>query len=228
MKVLIVEDDENIRNGLCEIFEGEGFETLGAGNGKAGLKLFETEAPDFACLDIMLPGMNGYDICREIRKQNSQIPVIFISAKSEEIDRVLGLELGADDYIMKPFGIREVSARIRAVARRCLQQKPADDRKGPFTIGDLEVHPDELRCSRGDEQIDLSLRDVKLLEIFHQNPGKVLDRHALFCHAWGLNHLPNSRTLDQHISQLRKRIEHDPKNPAIIQTVHGIGYRYEK
>ncbi len=148
-----------------------------------------------------------------------------ISAKSEEIDKVLGLELGADDFIMKPFGVREVVARIRAVSRRCLAQHAPV--QSTFTLGDLEVHPNELRARRGDAAIDLSLRDVKLLALFAEHPGEVLDRDQLFNAGWGIDHLPNSRTLDQHISQLRKRIERDPKLPRVIRTVHGVGYRYD-
>ena len=227
MKVLIAEDDLNILNGLKEIFEGEGFEALTAMNGKAALKIFEGQSPDFVCLDIMMPGMNGYDVCRAIRKKGSRAPVIFISAKSEEIDRVLGLELGADDYIMKPFGVREVVARVRAVARRCLAERPAAELPEQFQMGDLLVAPAELRARRGDKAIDLSLRDVRILQALYRNAGKAVDRHALFQSAWGVEHIPNSRTLDQHVSQLRKRIEVDAKNPQIIQTVHAVGYRFE-
>jgi len=230
MKVLVAEDDENIRNGLIEILEGEGYQTLAARDGRQALDLFASQSPDFACLDIMMPRVNGYDVCREIRGRGSAIPIIFISAKTEEVDKVLGLELGADDYIMKPFGVREVIARIRAVTRRCLQTQARANALSDksFQMGDLEVFPAELRARRGDEAIDLSLRDVKILDLLHKNPGRVLDRYTLFSQIWGLDHIPNSRTLDQHISQLRKRIERDPKRPAIIQTVHGVGYRYEQ
>ena len=166
-------------------------------------------------------------LCREIRKRNADVPVIFISAKSEEIDKVLGLELGADDYIMKPFGVREVVARIRAIARRCLAKKNPLESAESFTLNDVQVFPDELRARRGDETIDLSLRDVKILQIFAQNPGKALLRHVIFQYAWGVDHFANSRTLDQHISQLRKKIEIDPQNPQIILTAHGVGYRFD-
>lgn len=227
MKVLIVEDDEHIRNGLDEILKGEGYETSLAANGRAGLDLFRAEPPDFVCLDIMMPGMNGYDVCREIRKQSPAMPVIFISAKSEEIDKVVGFELGADDFITKPFGVREVVARIRAVTRRCLAACGPREETETFTMDDLEIVPAQLRARRGETNIDLSLRDVKLLRALHRNRGRVLDRRALFACGWGIDHLPNSRTLDQHISQLRKRIEVDPQTPRIIQTVHGVGYRFD-
>ena len=227
MKVLVVEDDELTRAGLVEILEAEGYATVTAADGEEALRLFRREAPDFVCLDVMMPGMDGYEACRQIRRLNETVPVIFISAKSEEIDKVLGLELGADDFIVKPFGVKEVVARIRAVTRRCLAARGEERSAAPFRIGDLEVSPAELRARRGDQVIDLGLRDVKLLELFARNQGKVLDRNTIFNACWGMSYLPNSRTLDQHISQLRKRIEPDPKDPQIIRTVHGVGYRYD-
>lgn len=224
MKVLIAEDDLHTRRGLAEILDAEGYRTITAKDGREAVTLIEREKPDFICLDIMMPGLNGYEVCRDIRKKNPTVPIIFISAKSEEIDKILGLELGADDFIVKPFGVKEVIARIRAVTRRCLAHRP---RPQNFVLGDLTVVTDELRARRGREVIDLSLRDVKILALLHAQAGKVVSRDAFFNECWGLDHMPNSRTLDQHIAQLRKRIEHDPKSPAIIQTVHGIGYRYE-
>ncbi len=227
MKVLIAEDDAHTRNGLAEILMAEGYKVMLAPDGEESLKLFRSESPDFVCLDVMMPGADGYSVCKEIRKESESVPVIFISAKSEEIDKVLGLELGADDFIVKPFGVKEVVARIRAVTRRCMAAKAEGPAAMPFQIGDLEVSPSELRARRGDDVIDLSLRDVKMLELLARNKGKVLDRNALFDYCWGYDYLPNSRTLDQHVSQLRKRIERDPKAPQIIKTVHGVGYRYD-
>ena len=227
MNVLIAEDDENIRSGLAEILRNEGYATILARDGKEALTLFRSRTPDFVCLDIMMPGTNGYDVCREIRKANANVPVIFISAKSEEVDKVLGLELGADDYILKPFGVREVLARIRAVTRRCLAAKHAKAVDSSFYMGDLEVFPAQLRARRDDDQIDLSLREVKILQLLHARKEHVVDRDTFFNECWGLDFMPNSRTLDQHISKLRKRIERDHKNPAIIQTIHGVGYRFD-
>ena len=227
MKVLIAEDDEHILTGLAEVLQGEGYQTVLARNGKEALDVFAREKPDFVCLDIMMPGADGYEVCRQIRRRDERIPVIFISAKSEEIDRVVGLELGADDFIMKPFGVREVVARIRAVTRRCMAARAPDKRPASFMLDDIEVFPAELRARRGESVIDLSLRDVQILELLHRRKGEVVDRNTFFDQCWGLDYMPNSRTLDQHISQLRKRIERDPKNPAIIRTVHGVGYRYE-
>ena len=227
MKVLVAEDEVNIREGLVEILQDEGYETVEASNGSEALALFQSEQPDFICLDIMMPGMDGYETCKQIRSINQDVPIIFISAKSEEIDKVVGLELGADDYILKPFGIKEVVARIRAITRRCYRTDTEDDGTRPFTIADLEVSPAELRARRGDEPIELSLREVKILSCFSKNRGKVLDRDFLLNECWGLNYFPNSRTLDQTISNLRKKVERDPKNPLIIRTVHGAGYRFE-
>ena len=227
MKVLIAEDDRNIRAGLEEILRDEGYETLAAADGTQALDLYRRESPDFICLDIMMPGVNGYDVCREIRRADPDVPIIIISAKSEEVDKVLGLELGADDFILKPFGVREVLARIRAVTRRCMARGRDEESHNSFRMGGLEVLPSELRARCGEQVIDLSLRDVKILRLLHRMRVRVVDRTELFNECWGLSHVANSRTLDQHVSQLRKRIERDPKSPRIIRTVHGVGYRYE-
>jgi DNA-binding response OmpR family regulator len=248
MKVLVVEDDPLIRQALKEILQGEGYLVSEAADGDAGLQAFARWRPDFVCLDIMMPRRNGFEVCKEIRKSDARVPIIFISAKGEEIDKVLGLELGADDFIVKPFGIREVVARVRAVTRRCLAVAPegpvggtaapsgggtpaanGDPATWPpsFHLGDLTVLPRELRARRGEQVIELSLREVRLLKLFSDRPGEVLDRMVLFRAGWDEEHLPTSRTLDQHISQLRKRIEPDPKNPRLIATVHGVGYRHD-
>jgi DNA-binding response OmpR family regulator len=227
MKVLVAEDDAHTREGLSEILSAEGYEVLVASDGHEALELFERESPDFVCLDVMMPGVDGYEVCKRIRSLNATVPIIFISAKSEEIDKVLGLELGGDDFIVKPFGVKEVIARIRAVSRRFLAAKGEGEAPASFEMGDLEVLPAELRARRGDQVFDLSLRDVKILQLLHANRGKALDRNAIFNHCWGMHYIPSSRTLDQHISQLRKRIEVDPKSPKIIRTVHGLGYRYD-
>ena len=227
MKVLIAEDDAHIRAGLVEVLEREGYTTCSARDGEEALALFVQERPDVLCLDIMMPKLDGYEVCRRIRRENAGVPILFISAKSEEIDKVLGLELGADDFIMKPFGVREVIARIRAVTRRCMAAQAPGEQPAAFTIGDIEVVPAELRARRGEALIDLSLRDVRMLRLLHERKGQVVDRDTFFNVCWGMEHMPNSRTLDQHIAQLRKRIERDPKHPAIIRTVHGVGYRYD-
>jgi DNA-binding response OmpR family regulator len=228
MKILIAEDDRHIGAGLCAVVEAEGYAPILATDGEQALELFHSQQPQVVLLDIMMPKRDGYAVCREIRRVNDGVPVIFISAKSEEIDRVVGLELGADDYIMKPFGVREVIARIRAVTRRSLAHSPVKDISSEsMRLGDLELFPAQLRARRGALQIDLSLRDVKILQCLFQQRGQVVDRDTLFNTCWGRDYFPNSRTLDQHISKLRKLIEQDAKNPTIICTVHGVGYRYD-
>jgi DNA-binding response OmpR family regulator len=228
MKILIAEDDQYIREGLQDLLEAEGYQTFVAVNGMEAVNKYHEHSPNLVLLDIMMPEKDGYTVCREIRSHSNIVPVIFLSAKSEEIDRVVGLELGADDYIMKPFGIREVVARIRAVTRRCLATQSIDGGNPRiFKLGDLDVYPEELRARREGEKIDLSPRDVSILELLHEKQGKVVDRDTLFDRCWGQRYLANSRTLDQHISKLRKLIEQDPQQPKIIRTVHGVGYRFD-
>lgn len=229
MKILIAEDDPNTRKGLAQILQNEGYETLAADNGASALDLFRREKPDAVCLDVMMPGQDGYAVCRELRRLDDRTPILFISAKSEEIDKVLGLELGADDFIVKPFGVKEVVARIRAVTRRCFARREKDARSEneSFEMGAIRVAPAELRAYRGEAAIELSLRDVKILRLLFRHRGKAMSRDAILDDCWGVDYFPNSRALDQHISQLRKRVEKDPARPEIIRTVHGVGYRYE-
>jgi DNA-binding response OmpR family regulator len=227
--VLVAEDDPLTRRGLIDVLNHEGFACLQAADGNSAWQLYEHHRPNFVCLDVMMPGMNGYDVCRRIRAIDPQVPIIFLTAKGEEADKVVGLEIGGDDYIVKPFGVKEVLARIRAVARRCLAHPAGSDQPGtmdPFIMDDLEIVPRQLQARRHGQWIDLSLREIKILQLLHAETGKVVDRNRLMNYAWGTDYLPTSRTLDQHISQLRKRIERDPKQPSIIQTVHGVGYRY--
>ncbi len=227
MKILIAEDDLNIREGLSDLLSAEGYEISAAENGRVALEQFHQQKPQFVILDIMMPEMDGYTVCREIRSVDNDIPIIFLSAKSEEIDRVIGLELGADDYISKPFGTREVVARIRAITRRHLQTQLNPTAANSFIFGDLQIFPNELRAKRKDQSIDLSLREIKILQTLTEHKGEVVSRDQLFNACWGYDHMPNSRTLDQHISKLRKLIEPDPAEPQLIKTVHRAGYRYE-
>ena len=227
MKLLIAEDDLHIRQGLATLLESEGYECIEAADGDQAWQLYQQHEPDLVLLDIMMPKQDGYSVCRRIRQHNEQLPVIFISAKSEEIDQVLGLELGADDYIKKPFGSREVIARIRAVTRRSLRPVAGIAQNDNFVMDDLQIKPSELRALRDQQMIELSLRDLKILRLLFEQRGKVVDRDALFNHCWGRDYYANSRTLDQHISKLRKVIERDAKAPRIITTVHGIGYRFD-
>ncbi len=225
MKILIAEDDLNIRNGLFDILSQEGYQVTLAENGKVAIDKYNQEIPDFVVLDIMMPEMDGYSVCKEIRKTNDDIPIIFLSAKTEEIDKVVGLELGADDFISKPFGVSELKARIKAISRRVLSKtKKLGD---SFIFGHLEIFPNELRAKSTELNIDLSLREINILKCFKTNQSKVVTRDMLFDFVWGYEHYPNSRTLDQHISKIRKLIELDPANPKLIQTVHGQGYRFD-
>lgn len=225
MNVLVAEDDIHIRQGLMEVLTNEGYTVIEAADGEEAFSRYLSEKPDILCLDIMMPGINGYDVCKRIRQDDPHTPILFISAKSEEIDRVLGLELGADDFIVKPFGVREVVARIRAVTRRVTLQQQSDNGASSFSLGDVDVFPAELRARRADSVIELSLRDIKILQLLNEHLGQAVSRDQLFDACWGLDHVPNSRTLDQHISQLRKRIELNAKAPVIIKTVQGVGYR---
>ena len=227
MKVLVAEDDQLIREGLVDILRQEGYTTIEARDGKEALQRFADSKPSFICLDIMMPEMSGYDVCRQIRKRDSAIPIIFISAKSEEIDKVVGLELGADDFIVKPFGVKEVVARIRAVTRRTIAQTTVSHDTTTFSFGKWCIMPDQLRGSSEGKQVELSMREVTLLKHFAANEGQVLSRNSIFDACWDESFFPSSRTLDQHIVKLRKKIEDDPKNPRLIHTVHGTGYRYE-
>ena len=229
MKVLVAENNPQMLQQLCEILDKEGYTTVSAAGGTEALRAYRQQSPDFICLDIMMPDLSGYDACREIRKTDTKTPIIFISSKAETADKVTGLEVGADDYIVKPFDVLEVIARIRAVTRRCMEAKPASGavEDQPFWLGGLKVMPRELRADQSGKVVELSLRDLKILRLFHDNKGKVIDRNALLDHCWGAHIMPESRTVDWHISQLRKKIEKDPANPQLIKTLHGVGYKYE-
>ena len=228
MKVLIAEDDQFIREALRDILQTEGYQCVLAEDGQQAMDCYRVDRPQLALLDIMMPQKDGYSVCRDIRQHDQQLPIIFISAKAEEIDRVVGLELGADDYIMKPFGRHEVIARIRAVTRRyLLAQQRIDRESAQFTLADVTVYPQELRAQRADQRFELSLRDVTILRCLYDQANQVVSRDQLFNQCWGRNYVASSRTLDQHISKLRKLIELDPREPTIIKTVHGVGYRYD-
>jgi DNA-binding response OmpR family regulator len=227
MKILIAEDDDDTREALHEVLSIEGFDVIVATDGSQALELFREREPDFVCLDVMMPGANGYEVCKHIRSMNEKVPILFLTAKAEEVDKVLGLELGADDYMAKPFGVREVLARIRAIVRRTgLLKKEAPD-SDEFWMEDLRIVPAELRAYRGMKEFQLTLRDIKILRLLLERKGRVVDRNTLADEVWGADYFPESRALDQHISQLRRRIERDPATPRLIRTVHGVGYRYE-
>ncbi|MCP4888768.1 response regulator transcription factor [Rubripirellula sp.] len=232
MNILVAEDNPHTRAALAELLRKEGHQVTEAADGLQAKSLFDSRIPDLACLDVMMPGLSGFDLCRHFRQVSPRMPILFITAKAEEIDKVVGLELGGDDYIVKPFGTKEVIARIRAVMRRCLPPEETNDNKislaeDDFQMHDLHVMPRALRAARGEETFELTAREIRILQLLAHHQGEVVSREELFRVAWNEHHIPNSRTLDQTVSQLRKRIEHDPKQPKIIQTVYGVGYRFE-
>ncbi len=227
MKILIAEDDPVTLDSIDACLQSEGFSTCLAVNGKIAVELWESEEPDLVCLDIMMPELDGYDVCRRIREADKTLPILFLSAKNEEIDIVVGLELGADDFIRKPFGKHELIARIRSALRRS-EALTNGKANSEFQIGgDLTVYPSRLLVMRNstDEEIDLSPREISILTLLHQHTGEAVHRDQLLDHCWGLDYYPESRTLDQHIVKLRKKVEFDPITPSIIETVRGIGYR---
>lgn len=227
-KILVVEDDMNIRTGLIDALESEGYEPVGASNGKQGLAIFGQQKFDLVLLDVMMPEVSGYDVCRELRKRGATLPILFLTAKGEEIDKVVGLELGADDYITKPFGVRELLARVAAALRRSRGATAAvkDDLPDEFQFGIARVNRKTYEATAGRAKHSLTARELKLLEIFATRPDEVLSRDDLLNAAWGVEYLGTTRTLDQHIAQLRKKIEPDANEPSTILTVHGVGYRY--
>jgi DNA-binding response OmpR family regulator len=229
IRVLIAEDDVNLRQGLIDLLEGEGYEVFPAGDGRQALDCFRQEGPDLVLLDVMMPEMSGYDVCREIRKHDSQTPIIMLTAKGEEIDKVVGLELGADDYVTKPFGLHELRARISAVLRRSQNNQQASANKVPeqFLIGQALVDRKTYQVTIGNQSHSLTSREIKLLEIFQARPREVLSRDDLLNAAWGIDYFGTTRTLDQHVAQLRKKIEPNPSSPQFLLTVHGVGYKYQ-
>lgn len=224
-RILVAEDDTNIRNGLFALLQAEGYDVCVAKDGEEAIKRYTERKPDLVILDIMMPKKSGYDVCRAIRAKDLQTPLIMLTAKGEEIDKVLGLGLGADDYVTKPFSTRELVARVAAVLRRSgvAVEVPAEV-KGIFKISKAEIDPKryEVRTKEGVEP--LSDKEMKLLQYFHQHPGEVLSRDALLNAVWGIDYFGNTRTLDQHVALIRKKL--GPSSDA-IQTVHGVGYRLE-
>lgn len=233
IKILLAEDERPIREGLSDLLLSEGYKVITAANGTEALEVYKAREIDLAILDIMMPKLSGYDVCREIRRADPCLPIIFLSAKEEEIDKVVGLELGADDYIVKPFGVKELLARIRTVLRRAEMYsdsapagKPVS--AGPFSFGDCTVDPSSFSLARMGQTIALSSRELELLNYFYEHPGAVLSRDHLLDKFWGAGYMGTTRTLDQHIVKLRQKIEADPSSPKHILTVHGTGYRFIK
>jgi DNA-binding response OmpR family regulator len=224
-KILVVEDDPSILTGLVDLLEGEGFRVEQAADGLAALERHAKAKPDLVLLDVMIPEKSGYDVCREIRRTDPVTPVIMLTAKGEEVDKVVGLELGADDYIVKPFGVNELLARVRAALRR---GRPNADGHGEEEVrfGEVSIDPRTLRGTRGDCSFDVSKREMALLRLFAAHDGEVLDRSMILEKVWGVRYEGTTRTLDQHVAVLRKKIESDPAHPRHLTTVHGSGYRF--
>ncbi len=226
MKILVADDDPITLEAVCTCLRDEGFTPVPARDGVEAVEGWRRERPSLLCLDIMMPRLDGYGVCRQVRAADGSVPIVFVSAKHEEIDVVVGLELGADDFIRKPFGKRELLARVRAALRR------APGRQGTasetFPLRDLTVFPDELRAVRKGQSIDLTPREVGLLRVLHEHCGRPVPRDTFLDRCWGLDYYPESRTLDQHIAQLRRKIESDPDNPTVIETVRGVGYRFRE
>lgn len=221
MNILIADDDPLTLEALSACMTAEGFETINASNGQEALDLWESAQPDLLCLDIMMPEMDGYELCRNIRKRDQQVPILFLSAKNQDIDIAAGLDLGADDFIRKPFTRTEVMARIRAALRRI----PPKEEHQRFLISDLEVDPTRLQVVRNGQAIDLTPREVSILWVLYENRGKPVSRDTLLDRCWGIDYFPDSRTLDQHIYTLRKKLQSNPNAPPVILSVRGIGYR---
>ncbi len=229
IQILVVEDDPHIRLGLEDTLESEGYGVVSARTGSEALAIFRQGGFDLIVLDLMMPEMNGYDVCREIRKRDEATPIIMLTAKSEEADKVVGLGLGADDYVTKPFGVRELLARVAAALRRSRLRSEADLATEPlpisFALGPARVDRKLYSVEVGGRTSPLTAREMKLTETFFLHPDEVLSRDFLLNSAWGIDYYGTTRTLDQHIAQLRKKIE-PLKNPTVIVTVHGVGYRY--
>lgn len=230
-RILIAEDDANIRLGLAATLESDGYAVTAASDGAQALKLFPQEKFDLVILDVMMPRQSGYDVCREIRAKPSRVPILFLTAKGEEVDKVVGLKLGADDYVLKPFGVHELLARVEALLRRSRGNAaaPPEGAELPavFRLGAAEIDRRKFAATVEGRTQALTARELKLAEVFALNPGAVLSRDALLNAVWGVEYLGTTRTLDQHIVQLRKKVEPAPEEPRAILTVHGVGYRYE-
>lgn len=225
-KILIVEDDPHILLGLEEVLKSDGFEVSVCNRGDRALEAVARHRPSLVVLDIMLPGLNGYDICKQLRAQKVTTPILMLTAKSQELDKVVGLDLGADDYVAKPFGVRELLARIHALLRRagasgCSSAKNHE----PFQIGSAIIEPKTFQLKRGKAAEGLTAKELKLLQLFFEHPGEVMSRDRLLNDVWGYNYYGTTRTLDQVIVQLRKKLGDNGDEPRHLITVHGVGYK---
>jgi len=224
--ILVVEDNLDLVNLLEINLKDEGYDVHVATDGVTGVEQFKDKHPSLIILDVMLPRMDGFDVCKEIRSSNKQVPILMLTAKSEEVDKVLGLEIGADDYMTKPFSIRELLARVKAILRRA---KTSTDQKQPNSklhYKDLTVDLNKRRVILNDELIELTSKEYDLLVLFFSNPGKAYSREELLNIVWGYSYEGYSHTVNSHINRLRSKIEEDPSEPVYIKTVWGVGYRF--
>lgn len=230
-KILVIEDESTVRESLTDNLTLEGYEVVSSDNGLDGLEVFEQEQPDLVILDLMIPGLDGFEVCRRIRTGERQTPIIMLTAKCSEVDKVVGLELGADDYLTKPFGMRELFARIKALLRRSqssgkdASEKTSDDRD-ELNFGDVFVDFRTYRAHKAEREIILSAKEFELLRYLSSQPDIPVTRDELLDHVWGYNNYPTTRTVDNFIARLRHKIESVPEKPRHIITVHGVGYKF--
>lgn len=220
-KILIIEDEPNIRELVVYNLNQNGYQGMEAEDGLQGLAMVRSENPDLILLDIMLPGKNGYDICKELRAEGCKTPIIMLTAKNEEIDKVLGLEFGADDYISKPFGIRELMARIKAVLRRYETNTEQEGTR----IGDLVINIESHEVKLGGRTLELTLKEFDLLRVLAENRGRVMTRDQLLDKVWGFEYIGETRTVDVHVRYLRKKLGDEDNEGKYIQTIRGMGYK---
>jgi two-component system response regulator RegX3 len=224
--ILVVEDEEAFVEALTVGLKREGFRVQVARDGAEALALFDAVAPDLVLLDVMLPKVSGIDVCRELRSR-SKVPIIMVTAKAAEIDTVVGLEVGADDYVTKPYRLRELVARMRAVLRRTPVSEPSTLSGESMTVGDVTIDPEGHEVLVRGQQVSLPLKEFELLALLVENAGRVLPRETLIDRVWGLDYVGDTKTLDVHIKRLRSKVEDDPSVPTRIVTIRGLGYKYE-
>ena len=224
-KILVVDDEDHIVELISYNLINAGYSVITANNGIDAVRISKEESPNLILLDLMLPGLDGYDVCKAIRSDVStkDSSIIMLTAKGEELDKILGLELGADDYITKPFSIRELLARIKAILRRSKHSENSED---IYKSNEMYINFERREVNILDKKIDLTMKEFELLEILVKNRGKILTREKLLDKIWGYEYIGETRTVDVHIRYLRKKIEVDDKNPRFIETIRGVGYRF--
>lgn len=222
-KILIIEDEKNMVTGLKFNLEARDYKVIVAYDGEAGYQKAVNEKPDLVLLDIMLPKLNGYEVCKRIKKAKPELPVIMLTAKSQEAEIVTGLELGADDYITKPFSVLELLARIKAMFRRV---KSNSDEKGIYRFGNLELDLKKNKATKNGNTLELTTREFEILHYLIQRQGETVSRDELLTRIWGYETSPYTRTVDIHIAKLRSKIKDKPDDPKLIITIHGIGYKF--